>query len=140
MKKKISIIICTYNRAELLNETIKSLLNQTVEVSHYEIIIVNNNSTDNTAEIVRGFIDRYNNIRIVLESKQGLSHARNRGGAKSNDTHAAEKLDVFTAGFGSVHTTGDPQITESTSDGLVARKPFHPKASARATKSGSASL
>ena len=79
MKKKISIIICTYNRAELLNETIKSLLNQTVEVSHYEIIIVNNNSTDNTAEIVRGFIDRYNNIRIVLESKQGLSHARNRG-------------------------------------------------------------
>jgi glycosyltransferase involved in cell wall biosynthesis len=76
---KISIIICTYNRCELLKEALVSLVHQTADDSCYEVIIVNNNSTDNTEETVQPLIDKYDNFRLISESKQGLSHARNRG-------------------------------------------------------------
>jgi glycosyltransferase involved in cell wall biosynthesis len=77
--KEISVIICTYNRSELLGEALYSLAHQTVDATCYEVIIVNNNSTDNTEEIVRHFIDTHDNFRVVTETQQGLSHARNRG-------------------------------------------------------------
>jgi len=76
---KVSIVICTYNRGYLLAESIQSLGHQSVDPSCYEVIIVNNNSTDNTKDIVKDFTDKYDNFRMVLELKQGLSHARNRG-------------------------------------------------------------
>lgn len=78
-KPVISIIICTYNRASLLKNCLDSLINQNIEKKQYEIIVVNNNSNDNTEEIVKDFLDNYQNIRIVLETNQGLSHSRNRG-------------------------------------------------------------
>ena len=76
---KISVIICTYNRASLLEEALQSLAKQTADRSLYEVIVVNNNSTDNTQEIAGRFARGSANIRVVFESQQGLSHARNRG-------------------------------------------------------------
>jgi glycosyltransferase involved in cell wall biosynthesis len=76
---QISVIICTYNRDVLLKMAIESLLNQNVNPLLYEIIVVNNNSDDNTEAVVKVFTENYSNIRIVLEPNQGLSHSRNRG-------------------------------------------------------------
>jgi len=74
----ISVVICTYNRAELLTGAIQSLCHQTLDCSLYEIIVVDNNSTDDTHAVVELFA-HYGNVRYCLETRQGLSHARNRG-------------------------------------------------------------
>lgn len=73
---KSSVIIVTYNRAELLKKCIDSLSNQTV--SPNEIIIVDNNSTDNTKEVVENYKKKLN-IKYVFESKKGIAYARNSG-------------------------------------------------------------
>ncbi|MCK9280018.1 MAG: glycosyltransferase [Melioribacteraceae bacterium] len=81
MAPYISIIICTYNRVKYIGECLSSLVHQTLSKDLYEIVIVNNNSTDNTAEICESFIENYkeHNVTYVIERKQGLSFARNRG-------------------------------------------------------------
>lgn len=78
---EISIIICTYNRSALLVKTLHSLL--PLENLHQaEIIVVDNQSTDDTAAAIKGFIETYGadmDIRYLLEPVQGLSAARNTG-------------------------------------------------------------
>jgi glucosyl-dolichyl phosphate glucuronosyltransferase len=79
---RISCVICTYNRERFLHSSIESLANQTLDRELYEVVIVNNNSTDNTDHIAQQLIEKYKenvNFTYVIESKQGLSHARNRG-------------------------------------------------------------
>jgi len=78
---KISIVICTYNRAHLLPDTLNSLLNNTAPASRYEILIIDNNSSDHTHAVAKDIINKYpeNNIKYITESRQGLSYARNRG-------------------------------------------------------------
>lgn len=77
----ISIIICTYNRCDSLKATIASILDANInETICWEIIVVDNNSTDATFDVINSFSDNsYVKIRYVTEHKQGLSHARNRG-------------------------------------------------------------
>ena len=76
---KISSVICTCNRAEYLPHAIRSLAEQDMARDDYEIIIVDNGSTDSTREIVSGLMRDLTNLRYVYEHKSGLSHARNRG-------------------------------------------------------------
>lgn len=77
---QISAIVCTYSNASLLRRTLDSLINQTLPPQEYEIIVVDNNSTDNTREVVRDFEERASHqIKYVLETTQGLSAARNTG-------------------------------------------------------------
>lgn len=76
MKKKfeVSVIIPTYNRGWIIKETIDSVLAQTFD--SYELIVVDDGSDDNTSEI----LDNYGNkIRIIRQTNQGVSSARNRG-------------------------------------------------------------
>jgi glucosyl-dolichyl phosphate glucuronosyltransferase len=75
----ISVIVCTYNRCNLLGRCLQSLINQTLEKDQYEVIIVDNNSTDQTSELVQAFLKHSINARYVLETQQGLSFARNAG-------------------------------------------------------------
>ena len=75
----ISVIICTYNRADLLTDVLQTVCQQTLERSEYEVIVVDNNSTDETAAVSHSFAARYPNVRTCFEPQQGLSHARNRG-------------------------------------------------------------
>ena len=75
----ISVVICTYNRADLLAGALQSVCRQTLSHAEYEVIVVDNNSTDNTGDIVRSFAADYANVHYCLEPRQGLSHARNRG-------------------------------------------------------------
>ena len=70
-----SIIIPLYNKERFINTTIQSVLNQ--DFKDYEIIIINDGSTDNSLEIVRSFNDE--RIRIIDQENQGLSAARNKG-------------------------------------------------------------
>ncbi|HMN03009.1 MAG TPA: glycosyltransferase family 2 protein [Geobacter anodireducens] len=75
----ISVVVCTYNRAVLLADCLQSLVEQTFNPSSFEVIVVDNNSTDNTKQVVGGFLGKSPNFRLVCEQQQGLSHARNRG-------------------------------------------------------------
>lgn len=81
MTPKVSIIICAYNRANFVKQGLNALNNQTSEKHLYEVIIVDNNSKDETKEVCERFISSYPelNLRYVLETKQGLSFARNKG-------------------------------------------------------------
>jgi glycosyltransferase involved in cell wall biosynthesis len=83
----ISAIICTHNREQYLGAAIDSLLGQTLDGS-YEIIVVDNASTDSTAEIVKHRLEKagqtgYAKVRYVYESKLGLSVARNTGASEA---------------------------------------------------------
>jgi glycosyltransferase involved in cell wall biosynthesis len=75
----LSVIVCTYNRADLLKECLHTLTFQSLKQDDYEVIIVDNNSTDDTQNIVKDFFENYPNFRTVIETKQGLSYARNCG-------------------------------------------------------------
>lgn len=73
---KVSVILPTYNRAETLGRAIKSVLDQTF--GDFELIIVDDGSTDNTAEVVNSFRDP--RVRYVrLETNRGAAAARNMG-------------------------------------------------------------
>lgn len=73
----LSIVVCTYNRSKHLKTCIDSLLPQIK--SNVEILIIDNNSFDDTSVVVSFHFSSYFNIRYVLEEKTGHSNARNRG-------------------------------------------------------------
>lgn len=77
--KSISVVICTYNRAIILERCIESLKIQTYPI--FEIIVVNGPSTDETDKV----LEKYQEIKIVNERKlNGLSFARNLGIKEAN--------------------------------------------------------
>lgn len=75
----LSVVITTYNRADVLPTAIESLFAQNLDPSRYEIIVVDNNSSDGTREVVESFAGRSPAIRYVFEPCQGISHGRNAG-------------------------------------------------------------
>lgn len=81
----ISIIVCTYNRAKYIYDALESIACNDFPRNEYEIVLVNNNSTDSTEEKCKMFAKKYPevNFRYCTETKQGLSHARNKGIAVS---------------------------------------------------------
>jgi len=81
---EISVVIGTHNRSDKLYRALESVLDQQSEGARYEVIVVDNNSTDNTQEIVQGFIKRgHSNLTYVFEEKRGVSYARNTGLARA---------------------------------------------------------
>jgi glycosyltransferase involved in cell wall biosynthesis len=78
---KISVIICTYNRAESLKKTLDSIKNMSIPNDlSWEILMVDNNSSDNTKKVIEEFrIKSGLNVVYVFEEKRGLSNARNSG-------------------------------------------------------------
>jgi len=77
----ISVIICTYNREKFILKTLQCIRDQNFPTLSFEIIIINNNSSDSTKVICADFIRQSSgfNINYVEEYNQGLSFARNRG-------------------------------------------------------------
>ncbi len=76
---KISIAVCTRNRSSMLADCINSLLNQNVDSESFEILIIDNNSTDNTKEVATKFCKNHNNIKYFFEETTGYSAPRNCG-------------------------------------------------------------
>jgi glucosyl-dolichyl phosphate glucuronosyltransferase len=75
----ISVLICTYNRPEILSFCLDSFVRQSADPDLFEVIVVDNNSTDHTRRVVESFSGKIRHLRYVLEEQVGLSHARNRG-------------------------------------------------------------
>ena len=86
---KVSVVICTYNREDMLEIALESLTKQEVSASDFEVIVVDNNSKDNTKAVAEKFIAANSHFRYVLETNQGLSHARNRGGNEASTDFVA---------------------------------------------------
>lgn len=79
----ISVIIATFNRSHLLKRVLESFFHQNgLDNLVYELIVVDNNSTDNTKIVFDRFLG-YPTVRYVFEPKQGVSAARNRGARES---------------------------------------------------------
>jgi glycosyltransferase involved in cell wall biosynthesis len=76
---KVSLIICSYNRARFIEPALKSVLDQNYD--DYEVIFVENNSPDNTLEICHNFQKFHPDfpLKVFTELNQGHSFARNRG-------------------------------------------------------------
>ena len=81
---KLSVIIPTFNRAKLLSETLVSILNQSLDSDSYEILLIDNNSNDETLEVVKQLNSDHNNrIKYIFEEAPGLVNGRHRGAKES---------------------------------------------------------
>lgn len=76
---KLSIIIAAFNTGQYLTRCLNSCLNQDIDKEFYEIIIVNDGSTDNSLSIANNFASRHPNVRVISRENGGLSAARNTG-------------------------------------------------------------
>ena len=75
---KTTIAVCTWNRARMVEQTLLSFTRLQIPPGvDWEVVVVNNNSPDNTAAVLESFVTRLP-LRHVLETRQGIAHARNR--------------------------------------------------------------
>ena len=106
-----SIIICTYNRAESLRDTLSALRELQVEPERrWELIVVDNNSKDHTRHVVEEIQLNWPQLRYEFEGIQGLSHARNHG-----IRHARGEIILFTDD----DVLPEPDWLETTLDGIA---------------------
>jgi len=77
MQPLVSIIIPCFNYAHLISDTLESLLNQ--QYAHWEAIIVDDGSTDNTERVIMNFIETDERITYLKQESRGVSVARNLG-------------------------------------------------------------
>lgn len=75
----LSIIVPVYNMEDYLDRCVSSLLNQGLDEESYEIILVNDGSTDNSLQLCLSYSDRYTQVRVVSQENCGLGPARNTG-------------------------------------------------------------
>lgn len=88
---RLSLIIATYNRSASLLVALESVVRQDAPAGTWECVVVNNNSKDDTSERFAEFAARHPQVplRMVCETRQGLSHARNRGIAETVGEYVA---------------------------------------------------
>lgn len=79
---KYSFIVPVYNTEKFLKKCLDSLVNQTYK--NFEIIVVNDGSTDKSSNIISKYQKKYKNIIVIDKENEGLSMARNRGVQKSS--------------------------------------------------------
>lgn len=98
VKNKVSVIIPVYNGVKWIRECIESVLVQTHQ--EFEILVMDDHSTDGTTEVVRRMEAEDVRIRLVLRESRGVSGARNEGLAQSDGEYvtfldADDKLDKY---------------------------------------------
>jgi glucosyl-dolichyl phosphate glucuronosyltransferase len=77
----VTVVICTYNRCEMLTKALESVAASILPTSfEWEVLVVDNNSTDQTRVVVEGFCQQQpGRFRYMREPRQGVSYARNAG-------------------------------------------------------------
>ena len=95
MNRLVSVIIPIYNGEDYILETVKSVQNQSYD--NWELIVVNDGSTDNTLKIVESVKGNDNRIRIINKENTGVSDSRNRGADIANGEYLCflDADDVF---------------------------------------------
>lgn len=77
MEDMVSIIMPVYNVTDYVGESIKSIQDQTYV--NWELLVVNDGSTDDTAEVVAALADKDHRIKLINQANGGVSRARNTG-------------------------------------------------------------
>ena len=75
----LSIIIPVYNVGKYIEDCLKSVLDQDISKEEYEIICINDGSTDNSLEILRTYEREYSNVKAIDKENGGVCTARNAG-------------------------------------------------------------
>ncbi len=70
----ISVVICAYNEEKRIGKSIEAIQEQDFPKEDFEIVVVNNASTDQTAELAKSY-----GVRVVYEKEKGIAHARQKG-------------------------------------------------------------
>lgn len=76
---RLSIIIPMYNASQYIERCINSIYHQGLNVNEFEVIVINDGSTDNSLEIVKDYLTSYKNIRFFSQKNSGQGAARNLG-------------------------------------------------------------
>ncbi len=84
---KLSVVVPVYNVEKYLSECLDSLLNQGLSDEEYEIVCVDDGSTDNSLSILRKYEKEHFNIRVIMQKNSGVSAARNAGIRSSCGAH-----------------------------------------------------
>ncbi len=85
----VSVVVCTFNRAQYLEKALASLVAQTLDRSKFEILVIDNRSTDETKRITADASVSAANVRYIYEPVQGLSQARNTGWQQARGEYVA---------------------------------------------------
>lgn len=100
-KPKISVVIPTYNGSSHIVGVIHTLYKQTIAKSDYEVIVVNNNSTDSTEKVIKELQKIYPELKYLVQKRKGVAPTRNKGVKKAkadiilfldDDMQASENL------------------------------------------------
>ena len=84
-----SVVICSYNRLDHVLASVDSALKQTLDAAQYEVIVVDNASTDGTKDVIQKLTGEYPNLRYIYEERLGLATARNTGWQAAQGTYVA---------------------------------------------------
>jgi glucosyl-dolichyl phosphate glucuronosyltransferase len=97
-----TVVVCTYNRCKILEKALDSLVaSALLDSFEWEVLVVDNNSSDQTRDVVEGFIQRHpGRFRYVFEPRPGVSYARNAGVRESRGDVLAFMDDDVTVGRG----------------------------------------
>lgn len=110
----ISLIFPTRNRAELLAFALNSIVNQTLSSDRFEVIVVDNGSTDNTAKTTDRFTERLTNLRYIYDAEPGLHTGRHRGMLESTGNilvFADDDIEAFPTWLASIEEAfQDPNV------------------------------
>lgn len=90
---KLSIIVPVYNGEKFIKRCYNSLMDQNLDSLDYEILFVDNNSTDSSVEIVNNISESNEKVKLISQSKQGEAQARNMG-IQSSQGDYTYQLDV----------------------------------------------
>lgn len=111
---RFSVVICTYNREKYIAASLQAVCRQTFANDTFELLMVDNNSPDNTRTVFESVAAEYPQVQMkyILETEQGISYARNRGIKESRgefivfvdddetiDTFYLEKLDEYLTAY-----------------------------------------
>src|ERR1035441_5770711 len=73
-----TVAVITYNRSRFLRQTLAGIVRQDYPADRWELLVIDNNSTDDTRDVVTSFVTANPAPRRILETLQGLDHGRNR--------------------------------------------------------------